>query len=278
MFLAAYIVAGFAVASVYAVGILRGRRDRYHRLGLLIGFVVAAVVTPAQLVVGDAIARQVYVHEPSKFAAIELLPHTARGVPETIGGILIDGKARYGIRVPDLASLLAGYSTKTRISGLDQVGPRPPDHLVSVVHLAFDLMVGIGFLLLALGAWFALSWWRRRDFPPSRWFLRGTAASGALAAIALEAGWVVTEVGRQPWTVRGYLFTRDAVTRSGNVWWFFAFILVIYAGVGYATVLVLAAMRRRWRTTGVDLGVPYGPDETLEHAVPPVPVGGPNEP
>jgi cytochrome d ubiquinol oxidase subunit I len=278
MFLAAYIVAGFAVAAVYAVGMLRGRTDRYHRLGFLVGFVVAAVVTPAQLIVGDAIARQVYQNEPSKFAAIEILPRTSRRVPETLGGILTNGRVRYGIRIPDLASLLAGGSTNTKVNGLDEVGPRPPDHLATVVHLAFDVMVSIGFLLLALSAWFAVSWWRKRDLPTSRWFLRGTAASGALAAISLEAGWIVTEVGRQPWTVRGLMFTRDAVTRSGNVWWFFAVTLVIYAVVGWATIRVLSAMRRHWQARGVDLQVPYGPDETLEHAIPPVPVGGRDQP
>ena len=274
MFLAAYIVAGFAVAAVYAVGLLRGRTDRYHRLGLLTGFVVAAIVTPAQIIVGDAITRQVYSNEPSKFAAIEILPHTTRVASETLGGILIHGKVRYGVRIPDLASVLAGYSTKTRIKGLDAVGPRPADHLVTVVHWSFDVMVGIAFLLLALAAWFALAWWRRHDIPRSRWFLRATAASGVLAAISLEAGWVVTEVGRQPWTVRGYLLTRDAVTRSGNVWWFFTFTLLIYLAVGYAAVRVLGSMRRRWRADGVDPHVPYGPWQTLEHAVPPVPGSG----
>ncbi len=273
MFLAAYIVAGFTVAAVYAVGLLRGRTDRYHRLGLLIGFVVAAVVTPAQIIVGDAITRQVFDNEPSKFAAIEILPHTTRGAPETLGGVLVHGKVRYGVQIPKLASVLAGYSTKTRVLGLNAVGPRPPDHLVTIVHLAFDLMVGIGFLLLALGAWFAVAWWRRRDLPRSPWFLRATVASGAMAAIALEAGWVVTEVGRQPWIVRGYLFTRDAVTHSGNVWWFFTITMLIYVAVGYAAVRVLGAMRRNWQERGDDLSVPYGPAETLEHAVPPVPAG-----
>jgi cytochrome d ubiquinol oxidase subunit I len=250
MLLASYLVAGFVVASVYAVGILRGRTDRYHRTGFLIGFVVAAVTAPLQLVVGDVITREVYRHEPAKFAAIEALPHTARGVDETIGGILVDGKVRYGLRIPNGASYLTGYSADTKIRGLDDVGRRPPDHLVNVVHLSFGVMVACGFALFALSAWFAIAWWRRRDLPRSRWFLRACVLSGALAAVALEAGWIVTEVGRQPWTVHGLLLTRDAVTRSGNVWWFLAATVAIYTAVGIATVRVLGAMRRRWRDEG----------------------------
>ncbi|MCW2499571.1 MAG: cytochrome d ubiquinol oxidase subunit [Frankiales bacterium] len=260
MLLAAYVVAGFVVASVYAVGLLRGRRDDYHRLGFLLPFTVAAAVTPLQVFVGDLVTRQVFHHEPVKFAAIEALSSTGEHVPETLGGVLVDGQVRYGVQVPDLASLLAGFSPSTRIQGLDAVPPgdRPPDHLVSVVHLSFDVMVAVSLVLLALAGWFALSWWRRRDLPASRWFLRGAASSGVLAVVALEAGWIVTEVGRQPWTVVGLLRTRDAVTTVGNVWLFFAGVLVIYLAVGTGTVLALREMRRRWKARD-DVPVPYGP-------------------
>jgi cytochrome d ubiquinol oxidase subunit I len=129
-------------------------------------------------------------------------------------------------------------------------------------------MVGIGFALLALSAWYAVAWWRRREPPGGRWFLRGTAVSGLLAVVALEAGWVVTEVGRQPWTVVGYLLTRDAVTTSGNLWLFFAATLVLYAAVGAATVYVLRLLRERWRARGdVEEGdVPYGPSQAPDTA------------
>jgi cytochrome d ubiquinol oxidase subunit I len=263
MLLASYIVAGFMVAALYATGMLRGRRERYDRVGFLIPFTVAAVVVPFQIVVGDTITRHTYQLEPAKFAAIEMLPNTSRHVPETVGGVLINGKVRYGIRLPGVASFLAGNNTNTKIRGLDAIPPavRPKPDLINIVHLSFDVMVGCGFLMLGLAAWFGLSWWRRRDMPPGRWFLRCAVAAGALALISLETGWIVTEVGRQPWTVVGYLLTRDAVTTSGDVWWFFAGTLVIYAAVGTATVLVLASMRRRWRAgSDEDVEVPYGPE------------------
>jgi cytochrome d ubiquinol oxidase subunit I len=277
MLLAAYIVAGFMVASVYAVGLMKGRTDRYHRLAFLTAFSVAAIAMPLQIFVGDLAAREVFNKEPAKFAAIEMLPRTGDHVPETLGGLLVDGKVRYGLRIPGLASTLAGLSPSTRIAGLDAVPRqyRPEDRLVNVVHLSFDAMVGTSFLLLGLAAWFAIAWWRRRDLPASRWFLRGAAGSGAFALVALEAGWIVTEVGRQPWTVVGLLLTRDAVTTRGDLWAIFTVVLVVYAAVGTATVLVLRAMHRRWRTLDEDAdpgaGVPYGPEQPLENTVPAVP-------
>jgi cytochrome d ubiquinol oxidase subunit I len=277
MLLAAYVVAGFMVASVYAVARLRGRTDRYHRLGFLIPFTVAAIVMPFQILTGDFAAREVYDREPVKFATIEALAQTSDHVPETIGGVYKDGELHRGIKIPDFASILAGYSANTKIQGLDATPAdlRPPDRLVTLVHLSFDAMVFIGFGLLGLAAWFGFVWWRRRDVPASRWFLRAASIAGILAVVALELGWVVTEVGRQPWTVVGYLLTRDAVTTVGNVWVLFGATLILYSLLGVATVLVVRAMRRRWDAADDDkLAVPYGPDhiQTLEAAVPEKPV------
>ncbi|HVI38824.1 MAG TPA: cytochrome ubiquinol oxidase subunit I, partial [Gaiellales bacterium] len=269
MLLAAYMIAGFTVAGVYAVGLLRGRNDRLHRLGLVIPLTVAAIATPVQIFVGDVAAREVFQNEPAKFAAIEMVPTTSTHVPETLLGVYDDGHVRFGIDIPNGASLLSGFSPGTRIRGLDEIPPelRPPDHLVTTVHLAFDVMVGIGFALLALSVWFAFAAWRRRGVPTGRWFLRCTAVSGVAAIIALECGWIVTEVGRQPWTVVGYLLTRNAVTRSGNVWLFFTATLVLYVAVGYGTFLALRLLRRRWRDQGAadeDGSVPYGPSRARE--------------
>ena len=177
MLVAAYLVGGFMVASVYAVGMLKGRRDRYHRIGFLIPFTVAAIATPIQMAVGDTLARWVYNNEPVKFAAIELVPETESDVPETLlGRINSDGKVTGGIPIPGLASMLSDPSdgTSTVIQGLDSfpADERPTTRQVNTVHLAWDVMVGLGTLLFLLSAWYWLTWIFRRDMPKSKLFLR----------------------------------------------------------------------------------------------------------
>jgi cytochrome d ubiquinol oxidase subunit I len=262
MLLAAYIVAGFMVAGVYAWGLLKGRQGRYHRLGFLVPFTVASIAMPLQFLVGDTIARQVFDREPAKFAALELVPSTADHVPETLGGVIVNGAVRYGLPIPDVASLLAGFRPSTTIRGLDAIPApvRPDDAVVNVVHLAFDVMVGTASLLLLLSLWFAWFWWRRREVPANRWFLRGASVAGLIALASLESGWVVTEVGRQPWTVVGVLLTRDAVATQGNLWPLFASVLAIYLCVGIGALLVLRTMRRKWSEHDPEtVAVPYGP-------------------
>jgi cytochrome d ubiquinol oxidase subunit I len=281
MLLAAYMVAGFTIAGVYAVGMLRGRRDRLHRLGLVIPLTVAAIATPVQVLVGDIAAREVFENEPAKFAMIEALTETDTRVPEVLVGVLVGGELRYGLEIPLGASLLAGLDPDTEIQGLDAIAEedRPAARLVNTVHIAFQVMVGIGTALLALSAWYAWLWWRRRRqpdrVPDDRWFLRCVAVSGVLAIIALEAGWVVTEVGRQPWIVVGRLRTADAVTTAGNVWLFYGATVALYAALAFGTGHVLRLLRRRWSGAADPTGeddpggegdVPYGPSRARSDA------------
>jgi cytochrome d ubiquinol oxidase subunit I len=205
----------------------------------------------------------VYDREPAKFAAIELVPHTATHVPETLLGVMLDGQPRYGVSLPWVASLLAGFRPSTKIQGLDTIpaAVRPDDSTVSVVHLAFDVMVGTASVLLLLVLWFAVLWWRRREVPSNRWFLRCAAVGGLLSVVSLESGWVTTEVGRQPWTVVGVLLTRDAVTTEGNLWLLFSAALAIYLAVGVGALLVARTLTRGWQQEGDEsVSVPYGPD------------------
>ena len=259
------------MASIYAVGMLRGRRDRLHRLGFLIPFSVAAIATPLQMVVGDAAVRQIVQLQPVKFAAMELVPKTASHVPERLGGRMRDGVPTGGLPIPDMASILTGFHADTRIVGLDTVPPgdRPP---ATIVHLAFDVMVGSASALALLSVWFLLAWVRRRDLPSSRWFLRACAPAGLLAFAAMEAGWVLTEVGRQPWIVYGVLRTAAAVTHAPHVWASFALVVAIYGAVGLSAIAVLRAMSRRWRAgDGVALPGPYAPRGPLVLPGPPAP-------
>jgi cytochrome bd ubiquinol oxidase subunit I len=269
MILAAYMVVGFLVASIYAVGMLRGRRDRLHRLGLLIPLTVACIVTPIQLFVGDTAAREVADHQPAKFAGFECIEETGTHQTEYIGGICTSDGVKAAIPIPDLDSFLVGFSADTKVIGLEDIptGERPPAN--TLLHLSFDAMVGIGTALLALAAWLAFVWRRRRDIPRTAWFLRAVAVSGIGAIVALWAGWIVTEVGRQPWIVQGYMRTSEAVTEAEGIWFAFAGVLVLYAGLGAGAILVLRAMSRRWREAEDEAGetdVPYGPSSELPEA------------
>jgi cytochrome d ubiquinol oxidase subunit I len=267
MIVAAYLVGGFLIASVYAVGMLRGRRDRYHRLGFLIPFTAAAIATPVQMAVGDTLARWVYNNEPTKFAVIELVTNTSTDVSETLLGHLnFDGTVSGGIPIPGLASWLSDPTTgkSTEIEGLNSfpADQRPTTSEVNTVHLAWDVMVGTGTLLLLLAAWYGLTWLFRRRMPRSDWFLRAAAVAGIAAVFALEAGWVVTEVGRQPWIVSGYMKVEDAATANTGVWATFVVVLGMYLTVGVTTIRVLRGMSRRWRQNapGEETDVPYGPN------------------
>jgi cytochrome d ubiquinol oxidase subunit I len=260
MILAAYMVTGFLVAGVYAAGILRGRRDRYHHTGFALGFVPAAVLTPFQIFVGDTAARAIAQDQPVKFASMEYVAQTSRHVPEWLAGVYLNGHIYAGVKIPDLDSLLAGFGPGTQVTGWDSVPPagRPP--VVWLIHLCFDVMVGLGFLLLLAGLWAAWQWWRRRRLPPQRLFWAAGSVSGLAAIVAMECGWVVTEVGRQPWVVYRLQTTAAAATANGGVITSLSLIIVLYAVLGAATLLILRMLARRWRSGDArEAAVPYGP-------------------
>jgi cytochrome d ubiquinol oxidase subunit I len=240
MYLAGYIVCGFLVAGVYAAARLRGKRDLYHRTGLVVALSFAAFASAAQGLVGDWAGRRVAVSQPVKLAAFEGLGRTERGAPFTIGGLYdaARGETRYGIRVPRMLSILAFHDPNARVTGLESVPPadRPP---VNVVRLAFQTMAGIGTLLALLGLWFVATFLRFRRLPRSPWFYRAVMAAGPLALVALIAGWIATEVGRQPWIVYRVMRTSQAVTKSTGLGLGFAFLVVVYVGLGAAVVWLL---------------------------------------
>jgi cytochrome bd ubiquinol oxidase subunit I len=245
MYLAAFLVAGFVTASVYAVARLRGGRDRYVRVAMAVPLMVAAITAPAQVVVGDWAARSVAENQPMKLAAFEGLGHTRAGAPLHVGGWFDEGRGevRYGIAIPRALSLLAFHDPDATVQGLDRVPPedRPP---VNVVRMAFFTMVGIGTLMAVFGIALLVVWWRRRALPDGRWFLRLVAALGPLSAVALIAGWVTTEVGRQPWVVYEHMRTEEAVTGAGGIPLGYAALVAIYVGLAAATVWLLRRLAR----------------------------------
>jgi cytochrome bd ubiquinol oxidase subunit I len=258
MWVGAFMVVGFVVSGVYAVGMLRGRRDEHHRLGFRVPFIFASVAAIVQPLIGHVLGLMIGGRQPSKLAAFELATTTESPSPLRLGGVLIDGHVRGYIDIPLIGSIIARNSFTKGVRGLDTipVQDRPP---VNITHLAFQSMVGIGLLLALFVALFWFARWRKRDLVANKWFLRCVAVAGPLAILALESGWVATEVGRQPWTVFGVLRTTDAAGSNSGLWWLFGSAFVVYAGMTVGAIVVLRSMARRWRAGEVDLPSPYGP-------------------
>ncbi|MCX4631466.1 cytochrome ubiquinol oxidase subunit I [Streptomyces sp. NBC_01443] len=278
------LTAGYVVAGVYAVGWLRGRRDHYHRLGFTVPFTVAAILTPVQFMLGDSIARSVFHKQPVKFAATEIVWKTDTHVPEYMFGRLHpDGSISGGIKIPQLDSILAGFSPDTQVTGLSSVpaSDRPTATQATIAHWAFDIMVTIGSLLVLLALWYGWCWLRRRDLPRSPWFFRCAAVAGAACLVTVECGWITTEVGRQPWIVYENMRVSEAVTdtRASSLWAMLGIVIVVYTLIFGTFLAVLLKMRTHWRAADEQQGdahtagtpesdTPYGPRRTTAAAAP----------
>ena len=270
--IAIYLTAGFAVASIYAVAWLRGRRDHYQRLAFGVPFTIAAALAPVQWVVGDLSTRALTFDQPAKFAAMEITWRTRSNNPEVIGGLIdSSGNVHLGISVPSLDSILVGLSPSTVVRGLSSFAENSrPDAIESnLTHLSFDLMVGLGSAALLLTVWHFAVLILRRRLPESRWFYRLAALAGVGAYLTVESGWVTTEVGRQPWIVYGAMRVADAVTDASPVflWAMLGTLLVVYAAIAFFFITLLLKLSRRWRredeagSTAVfgGRGLPYAP-------------------
>ncbi|MEA2334240.1 MAG: cytochrome bd ubiquinol oxidase subunit [Solirubrobacteraceae bacterium] len=244
MYIAGYIVCGFLVAGAYAIGRLRGKWGRYERTALAIPLTIAALASPVQVLVGDWAARDVATQQPIKLAALEGLAKTTKGAPEHLLGWYENEKVKYGIEIPKLLSLLAFHDPNATVTGLDTVPKdrRPP---INVVRISFQTMVGIGTLLALLGVWLLAVRIRRRRLPESAWFYRAVALAGPASLVALIAGWVTTEVGRQPWIVYQVMLTSQAVTGAGGIVVGYATLALVYLGVVCAVIWILRRLARQ---------------------------------
>jgi cytochrome d ubiquinol oxidase subunit I len=243
MYFAAYIVAGFVTASVYAWALLRGRNTRYNRTALIIPLTIAALASPIQIVVGDWAGREVAKTQPLKLAALEGLARTETGAPIHLLGWYDGNGVEYAIRIPNLLSLLAYHDPNAKVQGLASVpaDERPP---VNVTRVAFQTMVIIGSALALFGAGFVAYWLRRRRLPASPWFLRAVVAAAPLSVVALMSGWITTEVGRQPWIVYQVMRTDEAVTGAGGIPVGYAAVALVYAGLLIALIWLLRRLAR----------------------------------
>ncbi len=250
MLVSAYAITGFVVASVYAAGMLRARRDSLHRRALPIALLLAALATPLLGITGDASARFVAKAQPAKLAAMEAQFQTERGAPLHIGGIPDPATATTccAILIPKGLSWLAFFDPNAVVKGLDDFPAADrPDPVP--VHLAFQLMVFSGVALGGLSLWYwGLACFTRR-FPTGRWLLRAVMAAGPLSVLGMEAGWIVTEMGRQPWIVYGLIRTADAATSAPALGLTFVIFIGIYLALGVtcARLLLLLARRERRR-------------------------------
>ena len=244
--LASYVATGFAVAGVYAIAMLRGDRSDYVRKALLLGLAVAAVSTPLQIISGDLSARFLAHNQPEKFAAMEGQFDTERGAPLRIGGFPDPGDrtTRYAIEIPKLASFLAFEDFDAEVRGLNSF---PQDEIPDprLVHYSFQTMVGIGFFMLFVAAWvLGLAWWRKR-IDPGRLQLLALAATLPLGFVAIEAGWFVTEFGRQPWIIYQLMRTDEASTPREGIGFILLVFVLIYIALAAGLALLLLREQRR---------------------------------
>lgn len=247
MTLAALAATGFAVAGIHAFLLRRNPGSEFHRAGFLMGALLGGVAIPLQVASGDLAARNVARLQPAKLAAMEAHYHTRTHAPLVIGGRPDSDTqtTRFGLEIPAALSLLIGRRADTEVPGLDRV-PRNDWPNVALVHAAFDLMVGCGTALLALAAWTGVAAWRRRPALFGSPLLRAYVVATPLGFVAIEAGWMVTELGRQPWVIYGIMRTSEAVTSMPRLMIPFFGIAVIYLVLSF---IVVALMKRQFLET-----------------------------
>ncbi|MDB6066479.1 MAG: ythA [Pedosphaera sp.] len=247
MILAAFVATGFLVASVHAFLLLRDRASAFHRAALGIALGLACISIPLQIVSGDLSARETARLQPVKLAAMEADYHTESGAPLVIGGVPNDQTMTddYALKIPDGLSFLATHHFNATIRGLEEF-PRADWPNVRLVHWSFDLMVTCGMIMFALALCVGFLWWRKRRLPEGKWLLRALVCAGPLGMIAIETGWFVTELGRQPWIIYGYMRTSEAVTPMRGLVVPFTTFTIIYICLA---IIVVFLLRRQFMET-----------------------------
>ena len=246
MVLAAFIATGFAVAGVHALLLLRNRKNNFHQQAVKTALIFTSIAALLQPFSGDFATRDVAKRQPEKLAALEALYKTERRADLIIGGIPNNKEQRvdYAIRIPGFLSFLAHRDMNAEVTGLDKfpIENRPP---VIITHIAFQIMVAIGFLLAFTSILYLLFSIRWRDILLKKWWLRLIAFTTPLGFIAVEAGWTVTETGRQPWIIYHVMRTKDAVSTMPGLQYSFYAITIIYI---LLSVIIIWLMRRQIKT------------------------------
>jgi cytochrome d ubiquinol oxidase subunit I len=242
MTIAAFAAVGFAVAGVHAIGLLRNPQSKFHRKALEIAITVGAIAAILQPLQGDRLAKQVAHLQPAKLAAMEALFETSKPAPLLIGGIPFEQErtVRYGFHIPRLLSFLAHGDFDAEVTGLDAIPPEnwPP---IAPTHFAFQIMVALGTWLAGVGVISIYFVTKRSSWIEHPRYLKTLVFSAPLGFLAIEAGWVVTEVGRQPWIIYGVMKTQDAVTPMPGL----VYPMVIFTGVYFLLSFVVTGLMVR---------------------------------
>ncbi|KAA8481877.1 cytochrome bd-I ubiquinol oxidase subunit 1 apoprotein [Arcticibacter tournemirensis] len=240
MSIAAFVATGFAVAGVHAFMILKGKNVLFHAKAFKIAAVFGCIAAVLQPLSGDISAKDVAERQPAKLAAMEAHFHTGKSVPLIVGGIpdVKEKKVDYAIKIPGLLSFMVAGDLNAEVKGLDSIPPEdhPP---VAITHYAFQIMVGIGMLLLFVAVLYFIALWKKKIWLERRWLLILFAAVTPLGFIAVEAGWTVTEVGRQPWIIQGIMRTADAVTPMPGIVYSFYIFTGVYISLAIIVVFML---------------------------------------
>lgn len=240
MSLAAFTATGFAVAGIHAYMMLQKKNIEFHRKAFTIALVFGGIAAILQPISGDISAKDIAVRQPAKLAAMEAHFKTEKAAPLIIGGIPDEKNetVNYAIKIPGALSFLAHGDFEAEVIGLDQF-PKENHPPVMVTHFAFQIMVGLGMILMALSVLYFFSSWKKKDWQKTRWFLWLFVVATPLGFIAIEAGWTVTEVGRQPWIIYEILKTKDAVSPIPGIAYSFYLFTVIYLSLTAVVTFLL---------------------------------------
>jgi cytochrome d ubiquinol oxidase subunit I len=240
MCLAAFAATGFAVAGVHALMVVRKKNIDFHTRAFRIAAVFACTAALLQPFSGDHSARDVAHRQPAKLAAMEAVYKSGTHMPLLIGGIpdTSNGEIKYGIEIPNMLSFMVGHSADTKVMGLDEFAKedRPP---VFITHVSFQIMVALGMAMAAISLLYFFILWKKRDFKKNIWLMKLFAVATPFGFLAVEAGWVVTEVGRQPWILYGILYTKDAVTPMPGIQYSFYLFTAVYFSLAIIVLILL---------------------------------------
>ncbi|MCZ8513401.1 cytochrome ubiquinol oxidase subunit I [Paenibacillus filicis] len=238
----AYMTSAFVLAGVAALSLLKGKQHDYYTKALKTTMTAALLFSLATAFIGDLSGKFLAEYQPEKLAAAEWHFETTNEASLIVGGVLTENnEIRYSLKIPYLLSILAFGRPDAVVQGLNEFPKEDTPPLV--VHYFFDVMVGIGTLLIVLGLVYAANLWRSKrnglDKPIPRFLLRGILWSGPLAMLAIECGWLFAEIGRQPWILRGYMKTAQGATTAAHVDWMLLLFSLLYALLGCTSWIIL---------------------------------------